>query len=310
MKKIIFLLIIILLIVRPLYASVENKIIINVGSQIISSYELKSKIRNTLFISEQEINQTNIDDIKDQALRALINYKIKKQEVVKYDIEIKNNTDLANHLINVSKRLRVSQEDLTKLFISNKLDYDLYIDEIENEILWQKLIFNLYKNKISIDENEINRELNKLIINNKNITEYKLAEIEVISKNSLENKNMIKQITDEINQNGFKNTAIKFSISSSSMDEGNLGWVSSNSLAKKISVLLDNMKIDDVSVPIIQGESITFLKVLDKKNLKIEKDQLQDVKIKIINKKTVEMLSLFSNNHLSKLKNNILIETK
>lgn len=310
MKKIIFLLIIILLIVRPLYASVENKIIINVGSQIISSYELKSKIRNTLFISEQEINQTNIDDIKDQALRALINYKIKKQEVVKYDIEIKNNTDLANHLINVSKRLRVSQEDLTKLFISNKLDYDLYIDEIENEILWQKLIFNLYKNKISIDENEINRELNKLIINNKNITEYKLAEIEVISKNSLENKNIIKQITDEINQNGFKNTAIKFSISSSSMDEGNLGWVSSNSLAKKISVLLDNMKIDDVSVPIIQGESITFLKVLDKKNLKIEKDQLQDVKIKIINKKTVEMLSLFSNNHLSKLKNNILIETK
>ena len=73
MKKIIFSLIIILLIVRPSYANVENKIIINVGNQIISSYELKSKIRNTLFISEQEINQTNINDIKEQALRALIN---------------------------------------------------------------------------------------------------------------------------------------------------------------------------------------------------------------------------------------------
>ena len=310
MKKIIFSLIIILLIVRPSYANVENKIIINVGNQIISSYELKSKIRNTLFISEQEINQTNINDIKEQALRALINYKIKKQEVVKYDIEMRNNIDLDNHLNNVSKRLRISQEDLTKLFISNKLDYDLYVDEIENEILWQKLIFNLYKNKISIDENEINRELNKLIINNENITEYKLAEIEVASKNSLENKDIIKQITDEINKNGFKNTAIKFSISSSSMDEGNLGWVNSNSLAKKISVLLDNMKIDDVSVPIIQGESIIFLKVLDKKNLKIENDQLQNIKEKIINKKTMEMLSLFSNNHLSKLKNNILIESR
>jgi len=310
MKKIIFSLIIILLIVRPSYANVENKIIINVGNQIISSYELKSKIRNTLFISEQEINQTNINDIKEQALRALINYKIKKQEVVKYDIEMRNNIDLDNHLNNVSKRLRISQEDLTKLFISNKLDYDLYVDEIENEILWQKLIFNLYKNKISIDENEINRELNKLIINNENITEYKLAEIEVASKNSLENKDIIKQITDEINKNGFKNTAIKFSISSSSMDEGNLGWVNSNSLAKKISVLLDNMKIDDVSAPIIQGESITFLKVLDKKNLKIENDQLQNIKEKIINKKTMEMLSLFSNNHLSKLKNNILIESR
>ena len=310
MRKTLLTLIIFFLVIKPAYAAVENKILVNVGNQIVSSYELKSKIRNMLFISEQEINQTTINNIKGQALRSLINYKIKKQEVIKYDIQIRDNKDLDNHLNNVSKRLKVNRGDLRKLFTNNKLDYDLYVDEIENEILWQKLIFNLYKNKINIDENEINLELNELVANNKNITEYKLAEIEVISKGIRENENIINKITKEINENGFKNTAIKFSVSSSSLDEGNLGWVSSNSLSKKISVLLDKMRVGDVSAPVIQTESIIFLKILDKKSLKIENDQLKDIKNKIINKKTIEMLSLFSNNHLSKLKNNILIEGK
>ena len=40
---------------------IQNKIIVNVGKQIISSYELKNKIKTVIFLNKKEINQEIID---------------------------------------------------------------------------------------------------------------------------------------------------------------------------------------------------------------------------------------------------------
>ena len=41
--------------------SIENKIIVKLDNQIITSLELKNKIRTNLILSNQEINQKNIE---------------------------------------------------------------------------------------------------------------------------------------------------------------------------------------------------------------------------------------------------------
>ena len=92
---------------------------------------------------------------------------------------------------------------------------------------------NLYK-KISIDEDQIISELNSVIENNKNIIEYNLAEID-IDINNLEKKDkIISEILSSIKQVGFDKTAVKFSMSSSSMRE-EISWISANSLSKIFS---------------------------------------------------------------------------
>ena len=60
-----------------LLGSVENKIVANIGNQIVSSYELKNKIKTIVFLSKQELNQKNINLAKEQAVRLLIDNKIK-----------------------------------------------------------------------------------------------------------------------------------------------------------------------------------------------------------------------------------------
>ena len=47
-----------------LLAKVENKIIANVGNQIITAYELKNKIRISIILNNQELNQNNVIEIK------------------------------------------------------------------------------------------------------------------------------------------------------------------------------------------------------------------------------------------------------
>ena len=67
MKKFVFL-IFILSFQKDLIAAVENKIIIKIENQIITSFDIKNKIKSSLVLSNQEVSQNNIDKIKSQAL--------------------------------------------------------------------------------------------------------------------------------------------------------------------------------------------------------------------------------------------------
>ena len=45
-------------------SQINNKIILQVENEIITSYEIKNKILTTLFLANQDINQPNIDKLK------------------------------------------------------------------------------------------------------------------------------------------------------------------------------------------------------------------------------------------------------
>ena len=96
----------------------QNKIIAKVESQLISSYELKNKIKTLLFLSNQELNQENINLAKSEALRSLINYKLKKQEVSKFRIPIEKNSGVDNYL-KTQKIDKTFDIDLIKDYINN-----------------------------------------------------------------------------------------------------------------------------------------------------------------------------------------------
>lgn len=289
-----------------LNAQIQNKILANIGNQIISSYELKNKVITVLILRNQSVNQENINLVKNQAMRNLVNYKLKKQQVQKFKIS-SNTTEVDSHLKKVSSRFSTDLNGLRELFKVNNISFDLYLDEVKTEFAWKNLIMSIYKDKVKvINEAEVERELKLQIKNNEDLVEYKLSEIEILSKDEAE----IKKIESKIKEIGFKETAINFSDSSSSFDGGNLGWVTSKELSKNILQVVSSLKVGDISKPINLVDRILILKLLDKKKLKIDEKNIQILRSKIINKKRNDILNLYSNSHLSKLKNNAFIKMK
>ena len=98
-------------------ASIQNRIIANVGNQIITSYELKNKIITNLILSNQIIDQSNVNKSKRSAMLSLINYKLKKNETIKYKISA-NKDAVNNHLKSVSLRYNTNIAGLKELFIN------------------------------------------------------------------------------------------------------------------------------------------------------------------------------------------------
>ena len=282
----------------------ENKIIAIVNNEPITSYELKNKIFTQIYLANETINQEIIDKTKNSALSYLINLKIKKKEVEKKKIKAdKPNIDSALKKISSNNVLLFKKQ-----FQENSLDYDLFLKEVEIELSWQKLIYNLYKDKVKINDNEVKNELN-LIRRNGSETEYKLSEIEI--EITEENKNdRINEVVKVIKNSGFENAARKLSISSSARNGGDLGWISSSALSKSVLDLLLKININEITTPIIKFDSVLFLKINDKKKTNINATDLDALKKKIINQKTNDLFKLYSNNHLSKIKNNAFIKIK
>lgn len=292
------------------FALTKNKIIANVDNEIISSYELKNKVKTILFLANQNINQENIDVIKQNALQQLIDYKLKKNQVIKFNIQGDNSPQISEYLKNVSARYETDINGMKIIFKNNNLDFKFYLDEIETQFNWQKLIFQKFHDKIVLDEKEIDTELDNILETQSNLQEYKLAEIEMQLKNNSEDKNTILKVNNEIKKIGFKKAAIKYSMSISSSNGGDIGWINSKSLSKKILSILNKMKIGEISEPIIQIDTAIILKLLDKKKINIDNANLKKLREEIIKNKQTQLLSLYSNNYLSKIRNNSLIEIK
>lgn len=309
MKKVLFLIysfIFFLFLTINLKSNIQSSIILKVDKKIVTNFEVKNKILSTLIIAGNDITQSNIDNLKKQTLENLIYFKIKEIELEKFDLKIKE--ERVNDIIN-----RISGNNIEKLknnFKNNDLDFDLWVEEIRTELKWQKFIYLKYSNKIQIDESFINTEVDKILKTNINNKEINLSEIEVFQNNEISNDSLISKILREIEVKGFENAAMKFSISNSSSSKGNLGWINMNTLSRKINDALKNLKPGQLSKPIIQTNSILFLKLNSVRILKNNNIDKERLKKNLIKRKQDELFNLYSRSHLSKLKNNYLIEYK
>ena len=218
---------------------------------------------------------------------------------------------LNTHLKKVAMSLNTSISKLRPIFESNKMNYDQYVDEIYIDFLWQKLIFDIYSKKINVDEKQIISELNNFIKNNKKIEEYRLSEIEIEITDKNKKEEIIKEINNQIIENGFENTAIKYSNSSTAVNKGDIGWVSAAALSENILRIIKNMKLGEYSKPIMQANKIIYLKLVDnRKNLNNNELNIDKLKNDLILKKKNDLFKLYSNSYLSKKKNNTLINIK
>jgi len=250
---------------------IETKIIAMVNNEPITSYELKNKIITKLVLSNQNINQETIDKSKNAAMNSLINIKLKKNEIKKYKIE-PSQSNIDSYLN------KIASNDIAlfkRKFINNSIDYQIFLNEIKIELSWQKL------NKLSEIEIEITKE-NK--------------------------QNKINQVIEEIDTFGFAETARKLSVSSTAIDNGNLGWVNEKSLSKQMNEVLKKMKINEISEPVTKLNIVSFFKIIDKRSFKIDSKNIDELKISLINQKTNELFKLYSNNYLSKIKNSSFIK--
>ena len=182
--------------------------------------------------------------------------------------------------------------------------------KIEVELLWNQLIFEKYKDKLSIDENKIKKDLTVKINSETNeIDEYNLSEILFTSTSKSTEKEDLEKINKSISEIGFENTAMIYSISNTSSSGGNIGWLKKTQLSAEIVSIIENLNIGEISEVISTPAGKLMLTLKKKRKVKKEINLKEEFNNAMIIEKN-KQLNNFSSIYFKRVELNTRIDEK
>jgi peptidyl-prolyl cis-trans isomerase SurA len=282
----------------------ENKILFKVNEEIITTLDIFNEIKYLESINE-EFKKTNKNQAFEISKNSLIREKIKEIKLKELLDEVKIEDKIINNiLINYFERLGIiSIKNFNQYFTEKKLDPNDIKKKITIEILWNQLIYQKYIQSIKIDKKKIKNELLKKDL----IQEFNLSEI-LFTLDKKENLNeKYDLIKKTINKKNFSQAALLYSISDSSKNGGELGWIKESSISLKIKQNINKINIGQHTDPIVVPGGFLILYVKDNRIVKRNSDLEKEIEL-VYKKKVNEQLNQYSNIYFNKVKKDILID--
>ena len=304
-KKIIFFLIITFVLSTNLYAVIKDSLFATIGNKAITRSDIINEIKIILILNGQSYIDKDKESIEGSAISSIIKRTIKKIEIEKYKALDFSKKDLENEISSLSKNLNMDSDTFSNLFIANGIDFSIIEDQLTTELLWNSLIFNLYKERLSINADEIEEQL-KILQEKKEIEAFLISEliIKPVPKEELNNK--VQEIMGKIETEGFEEVARSLSISETSIKGGKLGWVNENEISEMFRTKIKKTTTGNVSEPILMSEGILFFKVLERKKVKMFKN-FEQAKKTLINVEKTKILNMHSLSHYDNLRRSVTI---
>ena len=285
------------------FVNVNSEIFIKakVNNQILTNYELNNE-KNYLLALNPNLRNLSKEDIDRYAIDSLINEYVKRIEIEK-KFEILQNKEMIEKIIS-DLYLGIgitSVEEFKEHLKKFNINLELVKKKISIEVAWNDYIFNKFNQSILIDEEKIREDIIELGKKNQ-IENILLSEIIFTIKDNENLEKKLANINKSIKEIGFKETAKIFSISESKKNGGEIGWVYKSQLSNKISEQIEQVKIGEITKPIVTPGGFILLKVDAKKMEILQIDEEKELK-KALSFEKNRQLNMFSTLHYKRIYN-------
>ena len=281
----------------------EIKIVSKVDDKIITNLDIEIEKKYLLLLNNR-LKKLNEKEFFILAKNSLIREIIKKKEInksfKKRDEKIKNKI-----IENFYTRLGFKRKnEFIKFLDSNRINFENLKEKLIIEAFWNQLIFIKFKDRIRIDKNAIEKDIINYYNSIDKKYEFNLSEIVIdVEKDVILKK---KEIFKYIKEFGFRVAANKYSKSDTSKYGGEIGWVKSSRLNKKIKKKISEINIGEITDPIQTSNGYLFLKLNDKREIKEKLDLENELKQQVEFEKN-RQLNQFSLIYYKKIKKNTSI---
>ena len=285
--------------------TVENKIILKIDNEIITTIDVLNEITNLKFFNKN-INQLKDEEIYQIAIQSISKYLIKKNEITKNFSNIKfQNENYLNQLVEKTYKDLGFQnlEDFKYALSESQVNFEKFQEKLITDILWNQIIFSKYYNMLIVDEKKLKKQLENT---DKKINSLYLREIVYEVSGAMEINTKYNLIKNDIKKLGFESAALKHSLSNTSSNGGNLGWIDEQSIGSEILNELKKISVKSITQPIRISSGFLILQKFDERE--IEKDFNEEEQLKkLIDYEKNQQLNNYSNLYFNKVKKNVKI---
>ncbi|MCW8971456.1 MAG: peptidylprolyl isomerase [Rhodospirillales bacterium] len=213
-----------------------------VNDDVISFYDLETRIRLVIFSSKLPNDIETRRRIAPQILRSLIDERIKLQEAKRMGITV-DEKDIEAALADIEKRNRLPKGGLDEQLRSNGIDPDTLHQQAEATLAWVSVIRRSAARKINVSDDEVEDAFRRHE-ENKNKPLALLSEI-FLPVDGATSENEIRQVAMRIMQQvaqgaSFTALASQFSQSATAAVGGDLGWVEPGRMSREIDEAIAN----------------------------------------------------------------------
>lgn len=265
-------------------AQTVERIAAIVNDQVISTYDLNSRMKLVLFSTRLPDTPEVRRRIRDQVLRSLIDEKLQMQEAKRRNISV-SRRDMRTALTQVERQNGIPKGQLKEMLERNDVPVSAMESQLRASIAWNKLLARRIRPRITIGQDEIDEVLDR-IKKHQGQTEYHLSEIALSVDSPSDEarvKNTAERMAEQIDKGAnFAAIARQFSESATAAVGGDMGWIHQSELAPKIRAIVEKLKKGEISQPIKTITGYRLLMLDDTRKIAQEKSDPEKVDLRQI----------------------------
>ncbi len=239
-----------------------------VNGDVITQTDVDERLALLAIANGNEIPADQVDALRQQVLRNLIDETLQIQAAKDDKIEIKP-AEIDRTVARVAAGVKQTPDQLKDYLLTHGSSIQSMRRQIEGEIAWTRLQHDKIESGVSVGDDEVNAILNRMKAS-KGTEEYRVGEIFLSStpytqEQTLQNAS---KILDQLkNGASFAGYARQYSEASTAAVGGDLGWVRPEQLPAPLAAVLRDMSPGTISNPIPVPGGVSIIAVQDTRKI-------------------------------------------
>jgi peptidyl-prolyl cis-trans isomerase SurA len=265
----------------PAGPSPEMRIAAVVNDEVISVFDVVSRMRMVMISSNIADSPEIRQRIGPQVLRSLIDEKLELQEAKRQSVTA-TDAEVNNGLQQIEKQNNMKSGQLNELLKARGIDRGALVDQLTAGIVWAKLVRRQAAQTTEISDEEIDEAV-KRAKEHASEPQSRVAEIFLAVDNPAQEgevRAVAEKLMQQMRQGArFSAIAQQFSQSATAAVGGDIGWLRPDQLPPELGKAVSALRPGELSAPVRVGSGYYLLLVVDRRtgNSGGEQDAVFDI---------------------------------
>lgn len=246
-----------------------------VNDQVITTFDVYQRMQLMMVSSEQRISPQMMPQLQAQALRDLIEEKLKLMEAKKYDLEI-SEAEVQEQLQQIAAGSGLTTDQLALVLREEGIAIETMKEQIKASIAWPQIVSGRYRSRVRVSEDEVEQTLERMR-EDAGDEQYLVSEICIPVPDPSQAQQYYQgsmQLIEQMRRGvPFAIVAQQFSACSTAASGGDLGWIRAGELPKELDQAVKALPPGSVSNPIPSDGAFMILAVRDKRAAAVQGEE-------------------------------------